>query len=231
MSLTSKQWYDLAWRLGDVSKCIIRMMSTIQNKYGRSDIMSRSLLTLKRRYLCNLENDLSSKIHQAYPATHYLPGYENLYVGTIFFNINHYSYEETKSLTKNVRPLPKCLTSEEVLIFKQSINFIKSYVNDVDAFFFKKWNKSIAKFREILGKFDDFLQTVTIDETKAEDVADEHSEVESELEDIDDESSEEETNLDDVEEPKTATKPSVVETDIVNKPKIVIIKRDKSSKN
>jgi hypothetical protein len=166
MALTSEQWYNLGYRMGNVDKCLTRMMFTLQSKYGKSNSYAKLLFNLYGKSLCGLQSNLDDLICQAYPMSiHSLLSHPNIPLTDVFYNVNRFSCEEANSFVQDLRPHPKCLTCEEVLIFKQAITFIITYFNEVDTFFFKGKNKHIMKFREVLTKLDLFLQPMSGYET------------------------------------------------------------------
>lgn len=159
MSLTSKQWHNLGMEIGQISKCMTRLICILHNKYGKSNTHTKLSFTFYNKYLCGLQSDLDGLIHRAYhKITTDLPDYNDISIRSVFYHLNRYTCEEANNFVKRIRPLPKSLTLDEMTDSKQSIEYITNFINKVDTMLFNNKNKHIKVMRKELIKLENFLE-------------------------------------------------------------------------
>jgi len=164
MDLTSKEWYELGYEMGEVENSIVRLMFTLQSKYGKSNKYTKLLFSLYNRPLCGLKSNLDDLVCSAYPnSVHTLPNYENINLTSVFYHINRCSGEEYNSFGRRIRPLPKSLSSNEMIDLSASIQSIGIYISKVNKLFFNSKNKHVNTIEKALTELSDFYKSMIKD--------------------------------------------------------------------
>ncbi len=148
-----KGWYDLGCRFGEVDNRVTRLMNILQSRYGKSNAYFKLLSNFLTTHLVCLEGELDSIISADYPRNiHYLPNYKDVPITNVFYNLNRYTPEEANSFIVHIKPLPKNLTDAQIDDGKQSVQYVSTFLDDVDEEFFYKQNKHICSMRKALAK-------------------------------------------------------------------------------
>lgn len=164
MDLTPNEWYELGYEMGEVENSIVRLMFTLQSKYGKSNKYTKLLFSLCSGPLCGLKSNLDDLVCSAYPnSVHTLPNYENIYLTSVFYNVNRCSGEGYNSFGRRIRPLPKSLSSNEMIDLSTSIQSIGTYVSKVNKLFFNSKNKHVSTIEKALTKLSEFHKSMTKD--------------------------------------------------------------------
>ena len=172
MVITSTQWYNLGVQMGEVDKCIIRLMYILYGIYGENNKYTKLLFGVHRNALCALQSNLATQVSISYPLdVHILPGYEHVSITRLFYNINRYTVEEVNNIitnVKDIRPLPEKLTLSEIADFKISMSYIKAFISRIDCFFFEGKNVHVRDMKKALIKLESFLRPMPYCESSSQ---------------------------------------------------------------
>ena len=131
-NLSDAEWYDLAFRLGDLKSKLWTTYYMISRRFGKSQTISQRFFRILTHFRDDVAGDLDSAICASYPLNiNTLPPDNNLPLIDVFYTVN---YDFTPP-TVDVGPFkkyPKTITEEQRQFIQKALNQASQFISETE---------------------------------------------------------------------------------------------------
>lgn len=150
MKINDAYWYSMGQYFGKINNKLYLIKLNLLNNYGPDHYYFKICAYINHILIPQIESELTEYVINEYRDEIYLPTLDTIMIKDIFHTLNRHSTNDTTVLTPIT--YSNSLPIEYKLEFQSIVEFVSSYIYNINMDLFNGKNKTIKKTMVVLDK-------------------------------------------------------------------------------